>query len=296
MEKKIRVLLLADDSEESQLFKELLASKGEPRFEVHEAGGLAAGLAKLDGETLDAVLFGLRLPDSRGLATYFKLRARAPHVPFIVLTDIEESSLGLEVVRRGAQDSLVKSQVSRSILAQSIKAGIDHMRREARIREIAFQDPLTGLLSRAGFIIVGGHQLRLSLRTKSPAALVFADIDRLEDINRESGYEEGDAALRTAATVMKKTFRASDIMARLDADEFVLLAPYCAEENTGKLIDRWKTNLEEFFGADSSVKKFSLSHGSAAWVHESPATLEQLMVKGEMDMWQRRQERSGRSS
>jgi diguanylate cyclase (GGDEF)-like protein len=296
MDNKIRILLLADDSEESQLFKELLSSKGETRFEVHAAGGPPAGPPTLARAAFDAVLFGLRLPDSRGLTTYFKLRVKAPHVPLIVLTNIEESSLGLEVVRRGAQDSLVKSHVSRSILVQSIKAGIDHMKRESRIREVAFQDPLTGLLSRAGLLIAGGHSLRLSLRTKNPAALVFADIDRLEDINREFGFEEGDSALRAAAAVMKKTFRSSDIMARLDADEFVLLAPYCAGENAGKLIDRWKTNLEDYLKAERSVKKFSLSLGSAGWVPESPASLEQLMVKGELDMWQRREKKTSRSA
>ena len=64
--------------------------------------------------------------------------------------------------------------------------------------------------------------------------LFFADLDLLKWINDELGHEEGDKALIEAASVLKETFRTSDIIARLGGDEFLLLLTVIAKtENAG---------------------------------------------------------------
>jgi diguanylate cyclase (GGDEF)-like protein len=62
--------------------------------------------------------------------------------------------------------------------------------------------------------------------------LLFADLDRMKDINDRFGHAEGDRALQEMAAVLRASFRNSDLIARLGGDEFAVLAigadPECA--------------------------------------------------------------------
>ena len=284
MDKKLSILLLSGDAHRSKLIQNMLASSKNPLLQPRWEENLAKGLARLDVDPIDALLVDLHLEDSRGLATFFKVREKAPQLPIIILVDIEEGSLGLEAVKRGAQDSLLYSQITPKLLAQAIAAGIQYKKNEEHIREIAFQDPLTRLFNRRGFAIVAGHQLMLAQRTKSPMVLVFADIIHLENINQGYGYEEGDIVLLEIAEIMKKAYRRSDVMARLDADEFLLLAISCADENAPRLVDRWKAMLDDLRARKNMAYDLSLALGTAAFDPEAPCTLETLIVRAQLQM------------
>ena len=113
-----------------------------------------------------------------------------------------------------------------------IGVDIRHLRDHARQRKtfeeellaLSLTDPLTGLHNRRGFLTFAEHQLTLSLRTKQRLILFFADQDGLKRINDTLGHEEGDQAIMETASLLKKTFRASDIVARIGGDEYVVLA------------------------------------------------------------------------
>jgi diguanylate cyclase (GGDEF)-like protein len=245
---------------------------------------LAAGLARLGSEQFDAMLVDLQLGDCRGMATFFKVRDKASQLPIIILVELEDGSLGLETVKRGAQDSLLFGQLTPKLLAEAIRAGMEYKKNEARIREMAFQDPLTRLFNRRGFNVVAGHQLMVAQRTKNPLVLLFADVVHLEQINQLHGYDQGDAVLVEIGELMKKSFRRSDVMARLDADEFLLLAINCSLENAPKLIDRWNSWLIDLRAQKNWRFDLSLAFGTAAFDPESPCTLETLIVRAQLQM------------
>jgi two-component system cell cycle response regulator len=290
MDESLNVLLLCGDARRSKLIQNMLASSKNPLLQPRWEESLAKGLAHLEVEPIDALLVDLHLEDSRGLATFFKVREKAPQLPIIILVDIEEGSLGLEAVKRGAQDSLLYGQISPNLLAQAITAGIQYKKNEEHIREMAFQDPLTRLFNRRGFAIVAGHQLMLAQRTKNPMVLVFADIIHLENINQDYGYKEGDIALIEIAEMMKTAFRRSDVLARLDADEFLLLAINCGAENAFKLVDRWKAGLDGLRARKKMAYDLSLAWGTAAFDPEAPRTLETLMVRAQLQMEETKRE------
>ncbi len=87
---------------------------------------LSKGLKHLDGK--DAILLDLTLPDSIGLDTFKKIHSEAPALPIIVLTGNDDDSLALRALQDGAQDYLVKGQVSGQILARSIRYAIERKR------------------------------------------------------------------------------------------------------------------------------------------------------------------------
>ena len=75
------------------------------------------GPGKLGRGEIDLVLLDLGLPDSRGLETFVRAYAHAPQVPFVVLTGLDDETLALTAVRKGAQDYLVKGQTDGEVAA-----------------------------------------------------------------------------------------------------------------------------------------------------------------------------------
>ena len=87
---------------------------------------------------------------------------------------------------------------------------------------LAFADPLTGLLNRRGFQLLGSRALEAAERLGSTFTLLFLDIDDLEEINTAFGHSAGDAALQETARVLQRAAPAMDIVARVGDDEFCI--------------------------------------------------------------------------
>ncbi len=129
------VLLVEDSVEHAEIMKEMLAEasvgrRAGPVFEVEHVDLLADALARLDAGGIDVVLLDLHLPDSAGLDTVVRIRARAPSVPIVVLTALDDEELGANAVREGAQDYLVKGEVPFELLARSVRYAIERQRAE----------------------------------------------------------------------------------------------------------------------------------------------------------------------
>ena len=89
---------------------------------------LPAALARLEkvGEQhFDVVLLDLGLPDSVGLDTLKKFRSDVPDIPVIVLTGLDDEQTGIEAIRNGAQDYLVKGHVNERLLIKSLRHAVE---------------------------------------------------------------------------------------------------------------------------------------------------------------------------
>ena len=91
------------------------------------------------------------------------------------------------------------------------------------LQSAAATDTLTGIANRRRF----DEQLDLSMQrtraTRAPMALAYLDIDRFKAINDSLGHNAGDAVLREFAARLARSVRASDLVARLAGDEFVIV-------------------------------------------------------------------------
>ncbi|UCD34651.1 MAG: diguanylate cyclase [Nitrospiraceae bacterium] len=105
---------------------------------------------------------------------------------------------------------------------------------ESRLEEAAITDELTGLFNRRGFLTLAEQQCRLADRIGQKISLLYLDLDGFKNINDELGHEIGDQALTDMAAVLRKTFRASDIVSRIGGDEFAVL-----------LTERTESGIEE---------------------------------------------------
>jgi diguanylate cyclase (GGDEF)-like protein len=84
-------------------------------------------------------------------------------------------------------------------------------------------DPLTETLNRRGFERELKRSLAYVKRYGVSAALVYLDLDEFKPVNDRHGHAAGDAVLKAVAAALVREVRASDVVARIGGDEFVVL-------------------------------------------------------------------------
>jgi DNA-binding response OmpR family regulator len=117
MSDKVQVLLIEDNPQDARTIREALSDvkmtgPTAPEFDLAWTDHLSDGLRHLSTRDADVILLDLSLPDSQGLDALFKVSARAPDVPIVVLTALDDEERALQAVREGAQDYLVKEQIT----------------------------------------------------------------------------------------------------------------------------------------------------------------------------------------
>ncbi len=133
----IRVLLIEDNPGDRRLLQELLRETVSVHIQLHHADSLSQGIQHLKKTPFDIVLLDLFLPDSQGFATFEQLHQQERNVPIVVTTGLNDETLALNAVQAGAQDYLVKGQITGELLVRSIRYAIERKRAEQKIREQA---------------------------------------------------------------------------------------------------------------------------------------------------------------
>jgi PleD family two-component response regulator len=216
--KTLKLLLVEDSLEDEQLLCEALLEIEENRLwcnwifsSVAPVDLLSEALNCLRRDSFDAILLNLTLPDSPALLDCFlDVRACAGSAPILVLADQPDDNLANRLLREGAQDVLVKSEIECAALARAIRYAIERQRRVEAVRASAYIDPLTGLLNREAFLTVARYRGREEL-------LALAEIPA----NRETL----DPLLIQAAEVLRRVFEAPAVLGRWDRERLCVLAP-----------------------------------------------------------------------
>lgn len=285
-----KLLLVEDNALDAKLIQEMLAGKL-AQFQVKLESQAFDAMQVLKRERMDIILLDLMLPDCVGLETYMKISSCAPETPIVVLTAIEDEELAIEAVSQGAQDYLVKSQISQSQLARSLRFALERQKVLQELRSQSFLDELTGLYNRRGFLTLAEQQIKLARRAKRSLVLIFADLDGLKQINDTYGHREGDRALQAAADLLKKTFRSTDILARIGGDEFTVLALEAGGSTAHLLSSRLQQAAKAHNAKKHHPYQLSLSLGWATYDPHSKASLEDLMVQADRSLYKEKKRR-----
>lgn len=133
----MRLLLIEDNPGDVRLLQEYLLRdrSGQEQFQLVHADRLARGLERLAEAGFDAVLLDLSLPDSQGPDTVIRARAAAQGIPIVVMTSIDDDALGVQLLQAGAQDYLVKGEVTGSLLRRSLRYAVERKRAEKALSE-----------------------------------------------------------------------------------------------------------------------------------------------------------------
>jgi serine phosphatase RsbU (regulator of sigma subunit) len=134
---RVKVLLIEDNPGDARLIQLMLEDAGEAFFQLETVERLHSGLARLSQGGMGLVLLDLSLPDSQGLQTFVQLHARAPQIPIIVLSGLNDTTMAVQAVHEGAQDFLVKGQVDGQLLVRSMRYAIERKRMAAQLGRYA---------------------------------------------------------------------------------------------------------------------------------------------------------------
>ena len=136
MNSKINILLVEDNPADIKLLKVYLKDIYGDDVIFSTALSLNEAINKVERNKFDVVMLDLTLPDSSGTETLTKLHHCIPETPIIVLTGMENTNIGINVVKMGAQDFLEKDEVSEKSLKKSISYSIERQKLLIKLLEI----------------------------------------------------------------------------------------------------------------------------------------------------------------
>lgn len=128
-----RVLLIEDDDADAFLIDRKLRGMRNLRTRVRRATSLSEAKTLALAERPDVFLLDFRLPDTHGLNALAELTLAWPSVPVIMLTGLKDEAAAIEAVRHGAQEYLIKDEVTEALLARSIIYSIERQRIHAQL-------------------------------------------------------------------------------------------------------------------------------------------------------------------
>ena len=107
-------------------------------------------------------------------------------------------------------------------------------------------DGLTGLYNRRQFEISLEQEFNRTKRHPSNFSLAILDIDFFKKVNDTYGHQYGDYVLKTVATLMKQSFRKTDLLYRYGGEELVMIMPETAIEGAMIPVQRLRRLIEEY--------------------------------------------------
>jgi signal transduction histidine kinase/DNA-binding NarL/FixJ family response regulator len=183
----LALLLLEDNEADACFVMEMLQQADDQQlWQITRAQSLSTALEFLIQAQFEVALLDLSLPDSEGLETLIRVREAAPDLPIIVLTGIEDRQISLQVLSHGAQDYLVKGDITAAILTRVIRYAIERGRilrqLQAEVAERQRSEQTLRLIVEGTASVTGEEFFRSLVRSLSTAlnvryALVSGCID-----------------------------------------------------------------------------------------------------------------------
>jgi PAS domain S-box-containing protein len=124
----LKVLLIEHDPGFARALGDMLSQARDLPADLRSAPNLNDGLSVLNTNRFDVVVLDVCVPDGAGLASVSLIKAEAPQMPVIVAGDTDNEAVAVEAVHAGAQDYLVKSQLTSGWLERSIRYAIERHR------------------------------------------------------------------------------------------------------------------------------------------------------------------------
>lgn len=131
----ISVLIVEDNMDDFFLLEETLSSAEEVEIAIRHEVKLEGALSAAAEDNLDVAIIDLALPDSFGLETFDRFHRQHPQIPTIIMTGATDREMGMEAVRRGAQDYLFKGETSSVAIIHSIRYAIERQRLMTELKE-----------------------------------------------------------------------------------------------------------------------------------------------------------------
>ncbi len=286
-----KVLVVEDEEPLRNIVVAFLSKQGHQC--ITASNGIDA-LSEVYHSKFDAVITDIVMPKMDGIALTKELLSMYPRLPIMVMTGFSEEYSAESAIKAGARDFIGKPFGYEEFSVRFNKIMTDHNGEEGLITFL-LKDELTNLSDRRRFFVLAEQYLKVAIHAKKGSLLFYIDMDRLKWINDHCGHKEGDKALIALANILKKTFRESDIIARIGGDEFaVLLEP--AVESNEKLITQLYENIRDYNANVTQDYKLSVSVGTVYFDPDHPISITQLLSKADTLMYSQKRNKKEKES
>lgn len=153
--------------------------------------------------------------------------------------------------------------------------------------KLASLDHLTGVYNRRQFTITALNELKRAQRYNKPLSLIVLDLDHFKRINNAYGHLAGDFALKEFASLLKKSTRAVDMVARFGGEEFIILLPETTLPEARKAAERIRSIIECTpipIPAVGSIQ-ITASLGVTCYTGEESETVETLFERADQALY-----------
>jgi diguanylate cyclase (GGDEF)-like protein len=224
-----------------------------------------------EGAAPDAVV--VSLADHAPLEVLGTLRTRVPEAAVVVVTPPGQETDGTVALHAGAEDHLVAGSIPPGLLPRAVRYAISL---RSHHRELATQDPVTGLPNLRGFVPIAEHHLRMADRSGVAVVFLFLRLDGYDEVARGDG-EQADGLARDAAEVVLQAVRDSDLPARIAPDTFCVLLTGGAEGAETMVLSRLVEAIAMHDARRDAPRELTVSVGSAIYDPEQPTPLERIL-------------------
>ena len=231
----IHALLVEDSPSDAELFQHVFLRAASGKWNLVHVERLGEAIEVCREHSFDIALLDLRLPDSDGVDTVTQFCTSIPDVPVVILTVFDDEELALQAMAKGAQDYLVKDQVTIQLLRRTIRYTIERSQilkrlkeSEAAILQSLYKERELNQL-KSNFISMVSHEFRNPLTTLGLASQLLQDFDeKLTPEKKAKCFEHMNMSIHNMAQLL---------------DEVILLG----KREVGKLqYEPTTLNLEDF--------------------------------------------------
>ncbi len=237
------ILIVDDEPNNLDVLNNCLHNAG---FKVLAATSGKIAIKRVAYVKPDLILLDVNMPGIDGFETCRRLRKNeiTKDTPIIFVTALADIETKLKAFRAGGVDYITKPFIEEEVLA---RVGV-HIRLEKtleKLEALSLKDTLTGALNRRSVYKVLAQQIEITKKNKECFVLCYIDIDNLKIINDNYGHAEGDVLINTVVSSLKNMVRASDYVFRMGGDEFLIVFPKVKLQDSQKLIERIRQNLNK---------------------------------------------------
>ena len=155
---------------------------------------------------------------------------------------------------------------------------------ENHIKQLVFQDELTGIYNRRYFLARAPELIALAQREAWSCALIFFDLNGFKAVNDSYGHQTGDKLLQAVAWRLSRASREGDIFFRSGGDEFAFFLPNSSEKAALATANRIKNELQPSFSIEGAEHRIGASIGVSVMLSEE-ATVDKLLERADAAMY-----------
>ena len=297
----LHILVVDDDIVDRESIKRsLLASAC--KHSIDEAASVDAAIEMCSKQYFNVILLDCQFPQRDGIEFLFTLRTKnnVHSETIIMMSHSEDETLALKCLHAGAQDFLLKKEISGAKLRRTIMQAQKRFELEKELREsfqrvkyLAERDALTSLANRHLFDEAFKVAVANNQRDLTKLALLVFDIDNFKLVNDTFGHSTGDKLLQEACKRILAVLRENELFARLGGDEFaIMLTNLNSPHDAVRMADRIRLCLKKAFNIGGHEIVASVSIGISMCEAGGDLSAEKLLTYADIAMY--RSKRKGR--